>query len=182
MVVRTQNKGSHVTGLNVGANNVQRYFPKDILTIELQLGHLRIQCGAGTRVLARPAGDSRSQTVHLAGIQVSLRETRSTSSSFDNDHFGEQFLSRGANVLGGTYQEPHMLRGTIDSSISSKVCPRSCASPYSAEPWSQSRAVVAASHVCQWTKSNRLGHPGAIYPAIQGMEVFMTVANTHRVE
>jgi len=45
MVVRTQNRGSHVTGLNVGANNVQRYFPKDILTIELQLGHLRIQCG-----------------------------------------------------------------------------------------------------------------------------------------
>ena len=45
MVVRTQNNGSHVTGLNVGANNVQRYFPKDILTIELQLGHLRIQCG-----------------------------------------------------------------------------------------------------------------------------------------
>jgi hypothetical protein len=44
MVVRTQNKGSHVTGLNVGANNVQRYFSKDILTIELQLGHLRIQC------------------------------------------------------------------------------------------------------------------------------------------
>lgn len=44
MVVRTQNRGSHVTGLNVGANNVQRYFPKDILTIELQLGHLRIQC------------------------------------------------------------------------------------------------------------------------------------------
>jgi acetaldehyde dehydrogenase/alcohol dehydrogenase len=30
--------------------------------------------------------------------------------------------------------------------------------------------------VCQWTKFNRLGHPGAIYPAIQSMEVFMTVA------
>jgi hypothetical protein len=45
MVVRTQNKGRRVTGLNVGADNVQRYFPKDILTIELQLGHLRIQCG-----------------------------------------------------------------------------------------------------------------------------------------
>ncbi len=44
MVVRTQNKGRRVTGLNVGANNVQCYFPKDILTIELQLGHLRIQC------------------------------------------------------------------------------------------------------------------------------------------
>jgi hypothetical protein len=44
MVVRTQNKGRHVTGLNVGANNVQRYFPKNILTIELQLGYLQIQC------------------------------------------------------------------------------------------------------------------------------------------
>ena len=45
MVVRTQNKGRRVTGLNVGANNVQRYFPKGILTIELQLGHLLIRCG-----------------------------------------------------------------------------------------------------------------------------------------
>jgi hypothetical protein len=45
MVVRIQNKGCRVTGLNVGANNVQRYFPKNILTIELQLGYLQIQCG-----------------------------------------------------------------------------------------------------------------------------------------
>jgi hypothetical protein len=45
MVVRTQSKGREFTGLRVGANNVQRYFPKDTAVIELQLDHLQIQCG-----------------------------------------------------------------------------------------------------------------------------------------
>jgi hypothetical protein len=44
MVVMTQSKGRGVTGLNVGTNNVQRYFPKGISSIELQLDHLQIQC------------------------------------------------------------------------------------------------------------------------------------------
>ncbi|MDR3735333.1 MAG: hypothetical protein P4L10_07340 [Acidobacteriaceae bacterium] len=44
MVVKTQNRGRSVTGLNVGANNVQRYFPQNILIIELQLDYLQIQC------------------------------------------------------------------------------------------------------------------------------------------
>jgi hypothetical protein len=42
MVVKTQNRGRSVTGLNVGANNVQRYFPQNILIIELQLDYLQI--------------------------------------------------------------------------------------------------------------------------------------------
>ena len=45
MVVKTQSKGHGVTGLHVGSNNVRRYFPKGTKDIELQLGHLRIQCG-----------------------------------------------------------------------------------------------------------------------------------------
>jgi hypothetical protein len=45
MVVRTQNRGRHVTGLNVGADNIRLYFPKNILTIELELGYLQIRCG-----------------------------------------------------------------------------------------------------------------------------------------
>lgn len=45
MVVKTQSKARGVTGLNVGASNVRRYFPKHISVIELQLDHLRIQCG-----------------------------------------------------------------------------------------------------------------------------------------
>lgn len=45
MVVKTQSKGLGVTGLNVGSENVRRYFPKGTRNIELQLGHLRIQCG-----------------------------------------------------------------------------------------------------------------------------------------
>lgn len=45
MVVKTQCKGRGLTGLHVGATNVRRYFPRDISVIELQLDHLRIQCG-----------------------------------------------------------------------------------------------------------------------------------------
>ncbi len=44
MVVTTQSKGRGVTGLNVGTNNAQRYFPKGVSSIELQLDHLQIQC------------------------------------------------------------------------------------------------------------------------------------------
>ena len=45
MVVKTQSKGHGVTGLHVGTHNVRRYFPEGTPNIELQLGHLRIQCG-----------------------------------------------------------------------------------------------------------------------------------------
>jgi hypothetical protein len=45
MVVKTQSSGQGLTGLHVGASNVRRYFPKDASVIELQLDHLRIQCG-----------------------------------------------------------------------------------------------------------------------------------------
>ena len=45
MVVKTQSKGRGITALHVGASNVRRYFPKHISSIELQLGHLQIECG-----------------------------------------------------------------------------------------------------------------------------------------
>jgi hypothetical protein len=45
MLVKTQNRGRSVTGLNVGASNVRRYFPKRVSAIELQLDHLQIECG-----------------------------------------------------------------------------------------------------------------------------------------
>jgi len=45
MVVMSQCSGSRVTGLYVGAENVRRYFPKNVSAIELQLDHLRIECG-----------------------------------------------------------------------------------------------------------------------------------------
>ena len=44
MVVKTQSKGIGITGLDVGTDNVRRYFPNRIPVIELQLGHLQIQC------------------------------------------------------------------------------------------------------------------------------------------
>lgn len=44
MLVKTQSKGHGITGLNVGSENVRRYFPKQTENIELQLGHLSIQC------------------------------------------------------------------------------------------------------------------------------------------
>jgi hypothetical protein len=45
MVVKSQCNGHRVTGLYVGVNNVRRYFPRNIAAIDLQLDHLRIQCG-----------------------------------------------------------------------------------------------------------------------------------------
>ena len=45
MVVTSQCIGHRVTGLYVGANNVRRYFRERVAEIELQLDHLRIQCG-----------------------------------------------------------------------------------------------------------------------------------------
>jgi hypothetical protein len=45
MVVTPKCCGHRVTGLYVGADNVRRYFPKRISEIELQLDHLRIECG-----------------------------------------------------------------------------------------------------------------------------------------
>jgi len=45
MVVKTQSRGHGVTGLHVWTDNVRRYFPEGTTNIELQLGHLRIQCG-----------------------------------------------------------------------------------------------------------------------------------------
>ena len=45
MVVKTHSKGHGITGLDVGSDNVRRYFPRGTQNIELQLGHLRIQCG-----------------------------------------------------------------------------------------------------------------------------------------
>ncbi len=47
MVVTSQCHGHRVTGILVGESNVQRYFPRNIVEIELQLGHLRIECGLG---------------------------------------------------------------------------------------------------------------------------------------
>lgn len=45
MVVKIQNRGTSITGLNVGATNVRRYFRKQVPAIELQLDHLQIECG-----------------------------------------------------------------------------------------------------------------------------------------
>jgi hypothetical protein len=45
MVVKAQSMGRRVTGLIIGADNVRRYFPKNILVIELYLDYLQIQCG-----------------------------------------------------------------------------------------------------------------------------------------
>ena len=45
MIVTSIFVGHHVTGLKVGAKNARRFFPKDTREIELQLDHLRIECG-----------------------------------------------------------------------------------------------------------------------------------------
>jgi len=45
MLVTSQCEGNRVIGLHIGADNVRRYFPKRVSRIELQLDHLRIECG-----------------------------------------------------------------------------------------------------------------------------------------
>ncbi len=45
MVVKAYSKCRGVTGIYVGVTNVRRFFPKSVVTIELQLDHLQIQCG-----------------------------------------------------------------------------------------------------------------------------------------
>ena len=45
MVVKTQCKGREFTGVEIGAGNVRRYFPRDANVIELHLDHLLIQLG-----------------------------------------------------------------------------------------------------------------------------------------
>ena len=45
MVVKAQSKGRGLSGLLVGTDNVRRYFPREVSSIELQLDHLSIQCG-----------------------------------------------------------------------------------------------------------------------------------------
>jgi hypothetical protein len=45
MVVKTNCNGREITGVEIGAGNVRRYFPKGSAFIELLLDHLQIQCG-----------------------------------------------------------------------------------------------------------------------------------------
>jgi hypothetical protein len=45
MLVTSQCDGNRVTGLYIGADNVRRYFSKQVSRIELQLDHLCIECG-----------------------------------------------------------------------------------------------------------------------------------------
>lgn len=45
MLVKTLCLGGEVTGLHVGTANARRYFPRNLSTIELELDHLRIECG-----------------------------------------------------------------------------------------------------------------------------------------
>ncbi len=44
MVVEIQRNGRSVTGLHIGSGNVRRYFPKDQLSVDLEIGHLLICC------------------------------------------------------------------------------------------------------------------------------------------
>ncbi len=44
MLVKAVGNGSDLTGLRVGARDVRRYFPERTPVVELQLGHLRIEC------------------------------------------------------------------------------------------------------------------------------------------
>jgi len=83
MQVEVQRKGRSITGLNVGATNVRRYFPRGSSSVDLQLDHLEIQCelrpafwqnephisdprlGAWLEAKNLPRGSTRKSVVHL---------------------------------------------------------------------------------------------------------------------
>ena len=44
MLVKVQQKSPGLTGLNIGADNVKRYFPKGNSSIDLQLDQVQIRC------------------------------------------------------------------------------------------------------------------------------------------
>jgi hypothetical protein len=44
MIVKMQNRGRTVTGLQIGPRNVRRYFREKVQSVELELGDLRIEC------------------------------------------------------------------------------------------------------------------------------------------
>ena len=69
-VVTSQCIGNRVTGLYVGANNVRRYFPKQVSAIELQLDHLRIECELKPDFWNGRAGDPRPTPMPLAGVET----------------------------------------------------------------------------------------------------------------
>jgi hypothetical protein len=47
MIVKMQERGQGVTGLRIGARNVQRYFTKSVPTVDLDLDSVQIQCELG---------------------------------------------------------------------------------------------------------------------------------------
>jgi len=44
MIVEAQSKGPGRCGLYVGAENVRLFFPRNLTTVEFNLGHLKIEC------------------------------------------------------------------------------------------------------------------------------------------
>lgn len=44
MLVRTQSRDGRITGLYIGAANARRHFSRAVRCVDLELGHLHIQC------------------------------------------------------------------------------------------------------------------------------------------
>ena len=99
-----------VTRLNVGANKVRRYFPKNISVIELQMNCLQIQRGWGPDFSARSAADRRSKTVCLAGIETSQWKTGANPFPTGNDSSREEFFSVATNIREGVCRVTHAAR------------------------------------------------------------------------
>ena len=126
MVVKTQSKGRGVTGLHVGMNNVRRYFPKGTRDIELQLGHLTIQCGLkpdfwdGEPEIYDPRLCAWLESKHLHGPQPDSRPA-------GNDSSRQKFLpvaartpdalqvaSRSCSLILHRFQVSSGARSTVD--------------------------------------------------------------------
>ena len=98
MLVKALRAGCDVGGLRVGVCNVRRYFPKGTAAVELQLDHLRIECGLKSGFLAWTSGDSRSAVVAVAEFEEPHRKVVCACDSDRDDSIGRKLLQTGAGI------------------------------------------------------------------------------------
>jgi len=116
MVVTSQSTGHRITGLYVGATNVRRYFPKRVTKIELQLDHLRIECGLPPNFWAdRPEIDDPRLCLWLESKQrngkghASLVMIPSGNNSFILGPAGKEAASQFVNEMGEIHEDVGVL-------------------------------------------------------------------------
>jgi len=116
MVVTSVCIGHRVAGLYIGARNVHRYFPRSVTEIELQLDHLRIQCGLSPDFWqGQPEIHDRRLCVWLelkqrngkANAPVPLAMIRSGENAFILDPVSKKDVKQKLYEIGSPHEDPH---------------------------------------------------------------------------